>query len=314
MAVAAPASVPAGRKHNLFHRIWKARAAYLFIAPAFIPFLIFVVYPLLEGLRLSFFKAGLNRNNWAFIGFQNFFNLANDDVFRVAVVNTLLYVLIIVPITILLTMFAAVIIYPLRRGPQSFVRMAFYMPVVAGGVILGMVWIWIFNRDFGVLNYVLESLGVFKLLGIDRIGWLAQTHTALISLSIVVISWSLGQPFILFLAALGGIPVEIYDAAKIDGGNSWKIFWRITVPLLRPTTLFVFVTQTMAVFQVFVVVLLMTQGGPANATQSIVFRIYEHAFIFYKFGYAAAMGVVLLAIVSVVAAVQFKLLGREVQY
>ena len=130
----------------------------------------------------------------------------------------------------------------------------------------------------------------------------------------MVISWSLGQPFILFLASLGGIPEELYDAAKIDGANSWSIFWRITFPLLRPTTLFVFVTQTIAVFQVFVVVLLMTQGGPANATQSIVYRIYEHAFIFYKFGYAAAMGVVLLFIVSLIAIGQFRLLGREVQY
>ena len=162
MAVAAPTYVPAEKQRNLFQKIWKARTAYLLIAPAFIPFIIFVIYPLVEGLRLSFYKAGINPANWAFIGLQNYVNLAMDDVFRIAVVNTLLYVVIVVPVTILLTMFAAVIIHPLGRGSQSFVRMSFYMPVVAGGVILGMVWIWIFNRDFGLLNYVFEALGIFN--------------------------------------------------------------------------------------------------------------------------------------------------------
>jgi len=314
MAAETLAHIPAETKRNALQRIWKARWAYIFIAPAFIPFLIFIVYPLMEGLRLSFYQAGINPDNWVFIGLQNYINLTQDSVFKISVANTLLYVMIIVPAAIVLTLFTAVIIHPLGKGPQSFIRMAFYMPVVSGGVILGMVWIWIFNRDYGLLNYVLETLGLFEVLGIGRVGWLSGTGTALVSLSIVVISWTLGQPLILFLAALGGIPEELYDAAKIDGANSWNAFWRITLPLLRPTTLFVFVTQTMGVFQIFVVILLMTQGGPANATQSIVYRIYEHGFLFFKFGYAAAMGVILLIIVSAVAVVQFKLLGREVHY
>ncbi|MGC8827784.1 MAG: carbohydrate ABC transporter permease, partial [Anaerolineae bacterium] len=130
----------------------------------------------------------------------------------------------------------------------------------------------------------------------------------------VVISWSIGQPLILFLAALGNISEELYDAAKIDGASGWQIFWKITLPLLQPTTLFVLVTTTINVFQVFVVVLLMTLGGPANATQTIVYRIYENAFVFYKYGYGAAMGVVLLLIVGSIAYFQFKFLGQEVEY
>lgn len=300
---------------NIFRRIWDSRSAYLFILPAYIPFIIFVLYPLANGLRLSFYSAGINKAKWTVIGFDNFVRLfTKDNVFQIALKNTLLFVLIVVPVVVVITIVTAVLIYPLPKRPQSFVRFAYYMPVVSGGVILGMVWIWIYNRDFGLLNYVLDAVGFYKLTGLEHIGWLALPNTALTALALVVMSWSFGQPLILFLAALGGIPEELYDAAKIDGANSLQTFWKITLPLLRPTSLFVLVTVTIAVFQVFVVVLLMTLGGPANATQTIVYRIWEHAFRFYKFGYAAAMGVVLLLIVGVVAFIQFKFLGQEVEY
>ena len=146
----------------------------------------------------------------------------------------------------------------------------------------------------------------------ENIGWLAQTNTALLSLAIVVLSLSLGQPLILFLAGLGAIPESLYDAEKIDDANSWQAFWKITLPLLRPTMLFVQVVLTIAVFQVFVVVQLMTLGGPANATQTNVFRIWTTGIVGAKFGYASALSVILLAIVSVLAIAQFKLLDRQV--
>lgn len=185
------------------------------------------------------------------------------------------------------------------------------MPVVSSGVILAMVWNIIYSREFGLLNAALESLGIFKLFGIEKIGWLAQAETALLSLAVVVVSWSLGQPLILFLAGLASIPEELYEAARLDGATGWQQFSRITLPLLQPTVLFVLVTLTIAVFQVFVVVLLMTLGGPANATQTIVFRLYENAFTFFKFGYASAMSVVLLVIISIIAALQFLVLDRD---
>jgi multiple sugar transport system permease protein len=146
------------------------------------------------------------------------------------------------------------------------------------------------------------------------VAWLGDTKTALPALALVVLTWILGQPVILFLAALGGIPEELLDAAKIDGANSWQQFWKVTFPLLLPTTLFVFVTQTIGVFQTFVVVLLMTRGGPAYATMTIVYDIWQTGFDFYKFGYASAMGVVLLVIVGTIAVIQYRFLGREVQY
>jgi len=291
---------------TLAKRMWKARWAYLFLLPALIPFFIFILGPLLAGLRLSFYEARLAEQT--FVGFANFVKLAHDEAFLMAIKNTFIFVVIVVPVTVSLSLFIALMVYPLRPSIQGFFRMAFYLPVVASGVVLTMVWLYIFNPTYGLLNYLLG------LVGIGRVEWLGRTETALPSLAIVVVSWTLGVPIILFIAGLAGIPQSLHEAAKIDGANSWQEFWNVTLPLLKPTFLFILVTQTINVFQVFIVVLLMTRGGPANSTQTIVYRIYETAFTFFRFGYASAMGVVLLLIVGSVAVVQFKLLGQEVQY
>lgn len=280
-----------------------------------IPFAIFTAYPLVQGLLLSFYKAGVNRDKWQYIGLKNYTNLlTRDPVFPIAIKNTFLFVLGVVPAAMIICLCVAVLIYPLSQRKQTFFRAAFYMPVVSAGVVLAMVWVYIYSQEYGLLNYLFETFGLLNLLnGGEKIGWLAQTNTALLSLAIVVLSWSLGQPLILFLAGLGAIPEPLYDAAKIDGANSWQSFWKITLPLLRPTMLFVLVVLTIAVFQVFVVVQLMTLGGPANATQTIVYRIWVTGIVGSKFGYGSAMAVILLSIVSVVAIVQFKLLDRQLQ-
>lgn len=302
-----PSERPAmARIRSLFEQIWAARWAYIFLLPALAPFFVFVLYPLLAGLQLSFYDAQLVARKW--VGLANFVALARDSAFRLAVVNTVYFVVGVVPVTVALSLILAVIVHPLGRAAQSFFRLAFYLPVVAAGVVLSIVWLYIYNPTYGLLNYLLS------LVGIGRVEWLGRTETALPSLALVVVSWTIGQPLILFLAGLAGIPSELYDAAAIDGAGGWDRFWRVTLPLLRPTALFVLVTQTIGVFQVFVVVLLMTRGGPANATQTIVYRIYETAFSFFQFGYASAMGVVLLIIVGLVAIAQFRFLGQEVEY
>lgn len=291
---------------GLIRRIFKNRWAYYFILPAYIPFLIFTVYPLLEGVRLSLYKKNLTTET--FVGLKNFERLTQDEAFMRGLKNTVFFVLGVVPSALFISLFVAVMIFPLRKSIQSFFRMAFYLPVVASGVVLSMVWLWIYSPAFGLLNYILTSVGL------SRVAWLGDMKTALPALAFVVLTWILGQPIILFLAALGGIPEELLDAAKIDGANSWQQFWHVTFPLLLPTTLFVFVTQTIGVFQTFVVVLLMTRGGPAYATMTIVYDIWQTGFDFYKFGYASAMGVILLVIVGTIAVIQYRFLGREVQY
>jgi len=293
-------------KKGLIKRIVDARWAYLFLLPAYIPFLIFTIYPLFDGVRLSFYDADLGGQT--FVGLENYAKLLHDDAFLHGVRNTITFVVGVVPAALLLSLIIAVMVFPLSKSVQSFFRLAFYLPTVASGVVLTMVWLWIYSPTFGLLNYILTSLGL------PRVTWLGDTSTALPSLAFVVLTWIIGQPIILYLAALGNVPQEVTEAAMIDGANSWQRFWKVTLPLLMPTTLFILVTQTINVFQVFVVVLLMTKGGPAYATMTIVYDIYQTAFDFYKFGYASAMGVVLLLIIGTIAIIQYRFLGREVQY
>ncbi len=269
-------------------------------------FTIFTIYPLFEGIRLSFYDAGLKMRTW--VGFENYARLLTDSAFRRAFLNTLHFVVIIVPVILVLSLLFAVLIFGLNYVLQSIFRAAFYLPSVASGVVLVAVWLWIYNPTYGLLNYLTG------LVGLPRIAWLGDARWALPALSVVVISWALGRPIILFIAGLNGISREVYEAAMIDGASSWQQFIRITLPLLTPTTVFVLVTQTIGVFQTFVVVQLLTRGGPAYATQTIVYSIYVTAFQFLQFGYAAAMGGVLLVVSGSIALFQLRLMRADIEY
>ncbi|MCD6318216.1 sugar ABC transporter permease, partial [Candidatus Aerophobetes bacterium] len=293
-------------KTKFFQRINKAKWGYLFITPSYIFFIAFVLIPLIWAVRLSFFKAGLLESSW--VGLKNYQHLIYDPIFRIAFRNTLLFVMVIVPANVVLSLFISVTIFPLSKPLQAFFRLAFYLPVVASGVILSLIWFWIFNPVYGLLNYILSIFHLGPVL------WLGSTKWALPSLSFVVITMTLGQPIILFLASLGNIPKELYDAAKVDGANEGQQFWKITLPLLKPTTLFVLVTQTIGVFQIWVVIYLLTQGGPAYATESIVYLLYQTAFDFYKFGLACAQGIVLMIIIFIASFIQFKWFATAVEY
>lgn len=291
---------------GFFRAVYEARWAYFFVLPAYVFFLWFTLVPLYEGLKLSLYRVSLRGLTWA--GLENFRRLLDDQAFLLALRNTLIFTLVVVPVIVVVSLALALAIFPMGKRAQSFYRMAFYMPAVASSVVLSMVWLWIYNPSYGLLNYLIG------LVGFPPVAWLGSTKWALPALAFVVITWTIGQPIILFLAALGSIPTDLFEAAHIDGANGWQTFWHITLPLLRPTALFVVITQTIGVFQVFVVVQMLTRGGPAHATQTIVYRIYETAFQFFDFGYAAAMSVVLLVIVSIIAVFQFRLLGRDVEY
>ncbi|NMB12102.1 MAG: sugar ABC transporter permease [Firmicutes bacterium] len=286
--------------------LFEGRWGYFFIAPAYIFFALFTLYPLLDGLRLSLFDAGLAHQTW--VGLENYARLLTDEAFRQAVGNTLHFVVIVVPLTVIISLGLSLLIFPLNSVWQSIFRGAFYLPTVASGVVLAMVWLWIYNPTYGLLNYLLG------LIGVSSRAWLGEVRWALPALSVVVISWSLGRPIILFLAGLAGIPQEINEAASIDGAGSWQRLVQITLPLLRPTTMFVLVTQTIGAFQTFIVVQLLTRGGPAYSTQTVVYSIYETAFQFFEFGYSATMGIALLLISGAVAFMQFKLMQSDIQY
>ena len=299
---------------SLARRVWRARTDYLFLVPALLPFLVFVLWPLIHGLGLSLYEirmgAGGTRN-YQFVGLQHFLDLAKDERFHNTLENTLFFVLLVVPLALVLSIVISALIHALPKWCHSGFRFAFYLPVVAGGVCLGMVWVWIYDPAAGLLNYVLSRVGLVD--PAHPIEWLGLQRIAVPSMAFVVLTWILGQPIVIFLAALGGIPEQLYEAARIDGASSLRQFAHITVPLLRPATLFVAITQTIGVFQVFVVVFLLAQNSASN--WSLVYYMYRSAFYPpYRFGYAAAQGVVLVTIIAVIAIVQYRAWGKEIEY
>ena len=276
-------------------------AAYIFIAPGYITFLGLILVPLVYSIYLSFFNASFNLDARIFRGLGQYLGLADDPVFLQALGNTFKYVLIVVPSAIALSLAIALMIE--RFGPrlQALFRGAFYLPTVAGGVILSIVWIWIFNPTYGLLNFVLGCLGIKPVL------WLASPSTSFLSVCLVMLTYTIGQPIILFIAGLAGIPQDILDAATVDGVNPWQRVFLIKIPCLRSVMLFVLATLTIQIFQSWETVFMLTQGGPSNSSTSLVFLIYQTAFISAKVGKAASMGVILTIIIMIVTLVQIRM-------
>ena len=283
---------------SFVNRLYRDRYGYLFIAPSYLVFIIFLFLPVLGAIALAFFDTNFVQYTW--IGLDNFRKLSTNPGFLKAVKNTFAYVAIVVPITMAISLTIAALIRPLRSDLQTFFRAAFYLPSVTGAVILSLVWTWIFNPGFGLLNFILGKVGI------DPVIWLGSSPAAFWSVIVVVLTFTIGQPIILFLAGMEGIPDAIYDAALVDGATSWQRFWYITLPLLRPVFLFVMATSSIGVFQIWEVIFMITSGGPANASTSIVYELYETAFLASRFGLASAMGVVLMIIVVVITLVQFR--------
>ena len=282
-------------------------AAYGFLLPNLAGFVVFTFLPVLAALVISF-------TNWdlltppAWAGLGNYRQLVTDPLFRQVLRNTALYVLGTVPLQMALALAVAMALNQRIPG-QLFFRTAYFMPVVASTVAVALVWRWIFNYDFGLLNSFLYMLGIQ-----DPPNWLGSTRWALVSVIIMSVWQQVGYSMVLFLAGLQGVPQQLYEAAKIDGAGPWARFFFITLPMLSATTFFVLVIGVINSFQVFDQAFIMTQGGPANATNTIVYNIYQNAFQFFKMGYASAMAWVLFAIIFVVTLVQFRLQGRWVNY
>jgi len=260
--------------------------AYLFIAPIVILFGIFRVYPSIQTLAYSFFRVELLRGRFTFIGFENFFDLLSDKIFLKAVVNTLIYVISIVPISAGLALILAVL-FNTHFRLKEFFKAIYFAPMVTSTVAAAMVWLWLYNPQFGLFNVIL------KLFGLPVQPWLMSSHQALPSIIIFSIWKSLGYNLIIYIAGLQAIPDVYYEAARIDGAGSLQQFFKITLPLLTPTTTFILIYNSILSFQVFDQVFVLTGGGPAYATTVVVLELYQQAFLKYRFGYASAMAMVL---------------------
>ncbi len=286
---------------TLTREIKKCWSGYLFIAPGYFAFIAFMLIPIIFAISLSFYKVSFNISDRQFVGFNQYVLLAKDLVFKQALKNTVNYTLVIVPLTIFIALIIALLIEPLGTKAQAFFRGAFYIPGVAGGVVLSVVYLWIFNPVYGLLNYF------FELAGVKPILWLATAPHSFQAVCAVVLTFTIGQPIILILAGLAGISQDIMDAATVDGANSFQKAIFIRLPLLRPVLLFVLATQTIQVFQLWEVIFMVTGGGPFNSSTSLVFYIFQTAFVGSgNYGKASAIGVILMLIIMVFTVIQLR--------
>lgn len=291
-------------KKKRFKRDWLT--SYLFLLPALSFFLFFVVTPMIKGVYISFFD--YTGAKFEYIGFGNFTYLLNSDVFLKALRNTIMLVIVAVPLVILFSLFVSMNIYQKSEKLRSFFRGIFYLPAVSSVVSITVVWGWIYHPNFGVLNYILS------LFQMEPISWLGDAKFALISVIVVLITTSVGQPIILYTASLGNIPSTYIEAAKIDGASDWQIFQKVIWPLLMPTSLYVIIITTINSFQCFALIKLLTAGGPFYSTTTIMYEVYEKAFTLAQFGIASAMGVILAVVIITISIIQFRFFGKDVQY
>jgi multiple sugar transport system permease protein len=283
--------------------MWKQRAAYLFLLPKMILFTAFILIPVIWAFVISFQEFGIFDSQW--VGFDNFVKTLKSDVFKTALLNTMKYTVFTVPANVIIALVLSSLIHPLGRWSQSLFRGAFYLPTVTSMVIIAMVWRWVYNYRYGLFNYALDFMGI------PAQDWLNQTSTAMWALIIMSILIPPGVGIIMYLAAMGSIPESLYESAKIDGASGLQRWWKITVPLLKPTTLYLMMLSLIGSFQVFTQIILMTGGGPGGATETLVSLIYKTAFRDMEFGLASAQAIILFVITLIFGVIQYRLMYRK---
>jgi multiple sugar transport system permease protein len=293
-------------------RQWEA---YLFLLPSFAGFVIFIAGPVLAALALSFVRWNLIGAP-AFIGPSNYVELlTRDTIFQKAFWNTIYFTVTIVPLQLALGLALAVALNQGLRGMKLY-RVIYFMPVVSSVVAAALVFQWMFNRDFGVVSALIWRLGEWTGLPISPPDWLNSTVWAKPAIVILTVWKNVGFTMVIYLAGLQAVPEELYDAARVDGASAWQRFRRVTLPLISPTTFFLLVIQMIGAFQLFSEPYVMSQGkgGPAQATLTLVFYIYQNAFQYGRMGKAAAIAWVLFAFIFVCTIIQNRLQRRWVHY
>jgi multiple sugar transport system permease protein len=283
------------------------RVAWLFLLPSLVLFLAFTALPVIWAFLISFTHWDLFTAP-RFAWLDNYLALAKDPIFLKVLGNTGYFVLAAVPLQMVLGLACALGLNRNIKG-QSALRVIYFLPVVTSTVAAALVWAWLFNSNFGLINDALSLLGVTNLPK-----WLGSSQWAMPAVITVFVWQNLGYAMVLFLAGLQNIRQDVYDAAALDGATGWRRFWHITLPLLSPMTFFVLIISIISSFQVFDLVFVMTKAGPSNATNTLVYFIYQNGFVFYQMGYASAAAMVLFAIVLALTLVQYRLQDRWVHY
>lgn len=279
--------------------------AFLFLAPQLVGLIAFSLIPLGTAFSLSFMRwDGFGERT--FIGIQNYIEqLASSD-FWTATYNTILYTILTVPVGLLLALLLAIALNKIK-GKEVY-RLFFFMPVVTSSVSISVMWMWILNGDIGILNQVLGMIGI------NGPNWLTNTNLVMISIAILSIWWQLGYNMVIFLAGLQSISKSYYEAAEIDGASKIQQFFKITLPMLSPTTFFLTIMSIISSFQVFDQAFVLTRGGPGKASYTLVYHIYQNAFVNFRFGMSSAAAMILFVAILIMTLIQFSLQKRWVYY
>lgn len=288
---------PVRAKNKITQRGWFWPALFLF--PAMVGFSVFTLYPAIASLGLSFTSWDLNKSpEW--VGLDNYIRMISDPTALKVFWNTIYFTAVTVPLLIVIPLLLAIALNQSIPGIRFF-RAAYFLPVISSMVAMSMVWQWMYNADFGLINWFLE------LFGINGPKWMTDRHWAMPAIMITSVWKSIGFNMMLFLAGLQGISTSWYEAAEIDGASSLQKLWYITLPSLRPTMLFVTVITIINSLQVFDQVMVMTGGGPNRSSSVLVHYIYQNGFQFYRMGYASALGWALTIFVLLVTLIQFRI-------
>lgn len=284
-----------------------AVSAYLFLSPTLLIFSVFILFPVVFSLYLSFHRWNMFSTETSFTGLENYARIIGSEEFWSVLGNTLVYTLGTVPVNMILALIVAYFLNKKIAG-KKFLRVAFFTPVVISPVAAAVIWRWIYEPNFGLLNYGLSWFGV------SSVNWLNDPTAAMFALIVMGVWKTFGVNMVLFSAGLQGIPDHYYEAAELDGAGPWSRFWHITLPLLSPTTFFILVMSVIGSFQVFDLVYVLTSGGPLGATKVLVFYLYEHAFKFFEMGYASAIAYFMFAMIFILTLLQIRYLKGRVHY
>jgi len=278
---------------------------YFFLTPQLIGLLAFSLIPLAFAIGLSFMSWD-GFGDRSFVGLGNFIRQFTNAVFWKSLWNTVLYTVLYIPVGVTLSLLLALALNKIKA--KEFYRIFFFMPVVTSSVSVGVIWMWLLNGDFGIINQFLEMFGI------NGPQWLTNTNLVMVSIVLLSVWWQLGFNMIIFLAGLQGISKSYYEAADIDGASGFQKFRHITLPMLSPTTFFVSIMAVITSFQVFDQAFVMTSGGPAKASYTLVYHIYDLAFDRFQMGEASSVAVILFIIILIFTLIQFRVSRRWVHY
>lgn len=274
-------------------------SALLFLSPTLVIFSAFILFPVFFSFYLSFHSWNMFGGDTHFIGFDNYSKMFQSTEFWQVLGNTAIYTIGTIPLNMILSLLVAYVLNKKLVG-KKFLRTAIFAPVIISPVAAAVIWRWMYDPNFGLVNYLISFFGIHS------INWLNDPTAAMFALIIMGVWKTFGINMVLFSAGLQGIPENYFEAAELDGAGRWAKFWHITIPMLAPTTFFILIMSMISSFQVFDIVYVLTSGGPMGSTKVLVFYVYEYAFKFFEMGYASAISYFLFAVLFILTMLQVK--------